>query len=259
MSVIDDLQAELTVATNRLLTTTAALSDADLTAPSLLTGWTRGHVLTHVARNADSQVNLVTWAKTGVYTPQYPTPGTREAEIAEGAGRPAEEQHADLVASAARLDTELATMPPEAWAARVRGMRPPEHPAWYLFVRRIREVEIHHVDLGTGYTWKEWPEVFVGRELHDAVVSWARDESPISAIIAGGHTWTGLGEGPMLEGSPPAVLAWVTGRLPQDADGEVGLVAGDGLRLAGRPPAAPPWLTLPAPPGLPAAPPEEYP
>ncbi|MFG1879257.1 maleylpyruvate isomerase N-terminal domain-containing protein [Sphaerisporangium sp. NPDC049003] len=54
--------------------------------PSLLAGWARGHVLTHVARNADGHINFLTWARTGVYTPQYPTPCAREAEIAEGAG-----------------------------------------------------------------------------------------------------------------------------------------------------------------------------
>lgn len=259
MTVLDDLQAELTAATNRMLATAATLSDADVTAPSLLAGWTRGHVLTHVARNADSHINLVTWAKTGVYTPQYPTPGAREAEIAEGAGRPIAEQHADLADSAARLGAAFATMPPQAWAAAVRGMRPPDHPAWYLLARRIREVEIHHADLGAGYTWADWPEEFVLRELHDAMAGWPYAESTVSAVHAGDRSWTGLGEGPVVEGPPPAVLAWLTGRLPDGGTGEAGGGTSPGLRLAEKPPAAPPWLTMPAPPGLPATPPEEYP
>ena len=33
-------------------------------APSALPGWTRAHVLTHLARNADAMVNLLTWART---------------------------------------------------------------------------------------------------------------------------------------------------------------------------------------------------
>lgn len=259
MTVLDDLQAELAAATNRLLATTAALSDSDVTAPSLLPGWTRGHVLTHVARNADSLVNLVTWARTGLYTPQYPTPDAREAEIAEGAGRPIKDQHADIAGSASRLDTEMGAMPPEAWAARVEGTRPPEHPAWYLLVRRIREIEVHHVDLGAGYAWDDWPEVFVRRELHDAMAGWPHPESTVSEVRAGDRSWSGLGEGPVIEGTAPAVLAWVTGRLPDDGHGDAGLVTYGRLRLAEKPPAAPPWLTMPAPPGLPATPPEEYP
>jgi maleylpyruvate isomerase len=45
-------------ATGRLLATAAALTDAQAREPSLLPGWTRGHVLTHIARNADGMVNL---------------------------------------------------------------------------------------------------------------------------------------------------------------------------------------------------------
>ncbi|WP_248965564.1 maleylpyruvate isomerase N-terminal domain-containing protein [Sphaerisporangium perillae] len=289
MTVLDALRAELTAATNRLLATTTAMSGSDVTAPSLLPGWTRGHVLTHIARNADSHVNLVTWAKTGMYTPQYPTLGAREAEIEQGAGRPLEEQHADLAAGAARLDEAVGAMPAEAWTATVQGMRPPEHPAWYLLVRRIREVEIHHVDLDAGYTWADWPEAFVRRELHDAMATWPHADSAVGAVHADDRTWTGLGDGPAVEGAAPAVLAWVTGRLKEadlgtavrlaeggqgsrerrtedgqaglagDGGGEAGRMTLEGPRLAGRPPAAPRWLTMPAPPGLPATPPEEYP
>ncbi|MFG1700137.1 maleylpyruvate isomerase N-terminal domain-containing protein [Nonomuraea sp. NPDC049309] len=69
MTILPALQAELTAATDRLLATAASLSDADLAAPSLLPGWTRGHVLAHVAQNAGSCLNLLTWARTGVRTP----------------------------------------------------------------------------------------------------------------------------------------------------------------------------------------------
>ncbi|MFC4532814.1 maleylpyruvate isomerase N-terminal domain-containing protein [Sphaerisporangium dianthi] len=272
MTVLDALRTELTAATNRLLATTAALPGSDITAPSLLSGWTRGHVLTHIARNADSHVNLVTWAKTGVYTPQYPTREARETEIAQGAGRSAEEQHADIAESAARLEAAIAAMPEEAWAASVRDMSGGEHPAWYILVRRIREVEIHHVDLDAGRTWAGWPEAFVWRELHDALATWPRDQSPVAAVHAGDRSWAGLGEGPEVEGAPAAVLAWVTGRLaPGEAgvpvrlrDGRAGQAEGndqpapEGLRLTAKPPAAPRWPTT-VPPGLPATPPEEYP
>lgn len=259
MTVVEVLQAELSSATERLLATTATLSDADVTAPSLLAGWTRGHVLAHLARSADSNVNLLTWAKTGLYTPQYPTPAAREAEIARGAPRPIKEQHADLSASATRLGAELNAMPAKAWAATVSGMRPPEHPAWYVLARRIREVEVHHVDLDAGYTWDRWPDVFVRRELHDAMAGWPREGSTVSAVHAGGRSWTGLGAGPAVEGPAPAVLAWLIGRLPGGPSAVAGRVRFEGLRLAEKPPAAPPWPTMPAPPGLPATPPKEYP
>ena len=43
----------------RLLASAAALSDEQLRGPSLLPGWSRGHVLSHIARNADGLSNLL--------------------------------------------------------------------------------------------------------------------------------------------------------------------------------------------------------
>jgi maleylpyruvate isomerase len=61
----------LAAATGRLLATATALGDAQAREPSLLPGWTRGHVLSHIARNADGMVNLLNWARTGTETPMY--------------------------------------------------------------------------------------------------------------------------------------------------------------------------------------------
>nr|BFE80380.1 hypothetical protein GCM10020093_029810 [Planobispora longispora] len=128
MDVLDAFQSELAASTDRLVATVARLSDADLTAPSRLPGWTRGHLITHIARNADSLVNLTEWARTGVERPQYPSVESRDADIAAGAVRPAKEQLADLEESAARLATAFRDLPPRAWSAMVGGMRPPRTP-----------------------------------------------------------------------------------------------------------------------------------
>ncbi|MBP2703466.1 maleylpyruvate isomerase family mycothiol-dependent enzyme [Microbispora sp. RL4-1S] len=272
MSVIEDFRTELAAADERLLETAARLSDDDVHAPSLLPGWTRGHVLAHLARNADSLVNLLTWARTGVVTPQYPTPDARDAGIAAGAPRPAAEQLADLRESSARMAAAIGEMPPECWRAEVGG--PPGHPAWYLLARRIREVEAHHADLGAGYGWPDWPETFVWRELHDTLLSWPRGRGPVAAIVAreplpGGeevHAWRGLGGGPVVHGMPLHLLAWLTGR-----SGGEGLVAepdgpdrsgdsGRGSDAKDTPlPPPPPWPPRSAPEGLPADPPPGWP
>ncbi|MBX6384269.1 MAG: maleylpyruvate isomerase family mycothiol-dependent enzyme [Microbispora sp.] len=268
MSVIDEIRRELAEATERLLATAARLTDADLRAPSLLPGWTRGHVLTHIARNADGCLNLLTWARTGVRTPQYASPEAREAGIAAGAGRPAAEQLADLRASAERFAAAVADTPAEAWTTMVTGMRPPEHPAWYVPIRRLREVEVHHADLGAGYGWADWPETFVTRELHDTLL-WLGGESPVSEVVARDpgtgevlRTWTGLGDGPAVEGTPRELLAWLAGR----SDG-AGLRLGrpragaEGTALPGvdrRLPVPPHW-PKPSPAGLPAEPPSSWP
>src|SRR5437870_12625963 len=84
----------LAAATDRVLATATALSDAQAREPSLLPGWTRGHVLTHIARNSGGMVNLLRWARTGTEAPMYASAESRGADIEAGAGRAA----ADLAA-----------------------------------------------------------------------------------------------------------------------------------------------------------------
>ncbi|GAA2269783.1 maleylpyruvate isomerase family mycothiol-dependent enzyme [Nonomuraea roseoviolacea subsp. roseoviolacea] len=268
MTVVATLRAELASATSALLGTAAALRDDDLAAPSRLPGWTRGHVLTHVARNADSLVNLLTWARTGVRVPQYTNGAARDAEIEAGARRPAAEQLADLRESSARLDALVERMPPEAWGSPVEALRPPPHPAWYVLVRRLRELGMHHVDLGAGYGPADWPERFVLRELRDCLRCWPYGESTVGGIrlldVPDDGTLPAfcrdLGAGPVVAGRPADMLAWLTGRSAGEGvrvvlEGQSSVPGPAGPEL----PAAPPWLTMPAPADLPATPPEDYP
>ena len=65
----------------------ASLSDESVGEPSGLPGWTRGHVLTHLSRNADALVNLLTWARTGVPIPMYSSSDQRNSDIEAGSRR----------------------------------------------------------------------------------------------------------------------------------------------------------------------------
>src|SRR5271154_1879554 len=123
-------------ATARLAEASEGLTDEEAAAPSLLPGWTRGHVLTHIARNADSLRNLLIWARTGVVTPQYTDAGEREQGIAAGADRRAADLLADLDASAAALAAEAESLRADDWAAEVRGLHGDPHPAWFTLRRR---------------------------------------------------------------------------------------------------------------------------
>ena len=143
--------AELSGSTVRLVAAVRALDDAALREPSLLPGWTRGHVVAHLARNADGLVNLATWARTGVETPMYPGGrATRDADIERDAGRPASEQVADTEAASERLAAALADLPAGALGVELRLGSGTTIPAGLLPLRRIREVEIHLVDLAAG-------------------------------------------------------------------------------------------------------------
>ena len=147
----------LAAATDRVLATATALSDAQAREPSLLPGWSRGHVLTHIARNADGMVNLLRWARTGTQTPMYASAQSRAADIEAGAGRPAADLAADVRESAAALAAEAASMPDDAWTAQVRALNGPPFPALGVLERRLSEVEIHHVDVAAGYSPGDWP------------------------------------------------------------------------------------------------------
>src|SRR5690606_35296050 len=130
------LMSEVDRASDRLLETVGRLRDDDVTCPSLLPGWSRGHVLAHLARNADSLTRLLDGARAGVRARQYPSREHREAEITAGAGRGAAEQLADLRAAAERFASAVDAMPADAWAFVLDG--DPPRPAASVVWRRLR-------------------------------------------------------------------------------------------------------------------------
>jgi maleylpyruvate isomerase len=229
--------AAIAEATERLLDAVAALDPAAVAEPSRLPGWTRGHVLTHLARNADALVNLLTWARTGEETPMYPDPQTRAKDIEAGADRPPAEQLADLRASSERLASAIAELPPQAWAAQVRMPADGVVPAAVIPAKRLQELHLHHVDLDIGYTCADLPADFAVRQLATVLARLAGREG-IAAVrlhdTDTGTTWDlGAADHPEATVSGPtrALLAWVSGR-------------GDGADLAVEPavplPALPP-------------------
>lgn len=210
--------AAVAAATRRFLDSAHPLTDADIAAPSLLPGWTRGHLLTHVARNADSLVNLLTWARTGVETPQYPTSEARDADIAAGAARPSAEQYRDNEAAAARWADAAGSLPAAALTTVVRNRQGKEFAAAAIGWMRLQEVEIHHVDLAAGYTAADWPADFVARLLPEVVAAHGMnagdrlafavraDDTGFGATIGAGTPDT------VVTGPAHALLAWLIGR-----------------------------------------------
>jgi maleylpyruvate isomerase len=150
----------------RLLATLATLTDEVARQPSLLPGWTVGHVLTHVARNADSHVRRIEGALRDEVVDQYPGGWEgRAAAIEAGAGRPAAELVADVRHSAAALDAAWDSLPEEAWARFGRAVSGNAVTMEALVFSRWREVEIHHADLGLGFGYQDWSDALVAVEL----------------------------------------------------------------------------------------------
>jgi maleylpyruvate isomerase len=158
-------------ASARLLATLGGLDDATARRPSRLPGWTVGHVVTHLARNADSHVRMLEGAMAGTVTDQYEGGlDGRAAEIAAGAGRPAAELVTDLTRAIDDLDATWGQVPVEVWATGRGRMGNGELcPCAEMPARRWREVEIHRVELGLGAEPADWPDAYVELELPKAL------------------------------------------------------------------------------------------
>jgi maleylpyruvate isomerase len=158
-------------ASARLLATLDGLDDATARRPSRLPGWTVGHVVTHLARNADSHVRMLDGAVAGTVADQYEGGlDGRAADIASGAGRPAAALVSDLNRAVDDLNTTWGRVPVEVWATGHARMGNGELcPCAELPARRWREVEIHRVDLGLGTAPADWPDAYVDLELPKAL------------------------------------------------------------------------------------------
>lgn len=197
-------------ASERLLTAVAALDNAVVTEPSRLPGWSLGHVLAHIARNADALVNVLEGR------PMYASAETRDADIERDAARPLDIQLADLRDSTARF--QAAGAAPADWSRTVHLRNGVADTAARVPLRRWAEVELHHVDLGIGYELEDLPEDFLRREIDFLAQRFiGRPDVPATALRTddGLSLTTGGGAegGPVVvEGAAAELLGWLAGR-----------------------------------------------
>jgi maleylpyruvate isomerase len=134
-----------------LVASIADLSDDIARRPSRLPGWSVGHVLTHLARNADSVVWRLDGAARGELRDQYPGGlEQRAGDIDAGARRPAVELVADVQLSADAVERALHDLPLAAWDAPSRTSRGVVEDSRAVVLSRWREVVVHHGDIGLG-------------------------------------------------------------------------------------------------------------
>ena len=169
------LSDQIDHATQRLLGTARVITEPDLRAPSLLPGWTRAHVLGHLARGADAMRNLLVGARAGEDRPAYLSAKARAADIEYGAGLEAKELVTDLADSAMALRTISKQLPADAWRFPVLILDSQRFPAAQLLTRRLVEVELHHCDLGAGYGPADWPAAFAAMDLDEPMRSQRQD------------------------------------------------------------------------------------
>jgi len=200
-----DAQVEgCAAAHQRLLADLEGRDDEWCRADSALPGWTRGHVLTHLARNAESFIRLLEFASRGEVAEQYPGgKSARDAAIEEGASRTAHEIVDDLRKMIYGLEGAWNSTTAEAWqgvgilssGARISVRE--------VVFRRWREVEVHHADLLASVSFADWSSDYVRLDLDQQAMQW-RARKPMGLTVLPEQA---------LRLAPHDRLAWLLGRL----------------------------------------------
>lgn len=216
------------------------LGDAEFAEPSLLAGWSRAHVIAHVAYNARALTRLTEWAATGVENPMYASPEQRNAEIELGATLPPQALRNLTEHAIVHLNVEWRDLPADAWAAPVKTAQgrtvPVSETAWM----RAREVWLHAIDLGNGASIDDLPAEFHDRLLPEVVALWKTRGDAVPAVVLRATDRTGVdhrlddsaADPGVLSGPMAQLVAWATGRRHR------GLAFSGGADV----PPAPRWL-----------------
>lgn len=172
--LIDRCVEECTRSHQRLLEIADGLSDADMRAPSLLPGWSRGHVLNHLRRNADAFTGMCKAAAAGEQGMQYPGGmEQRNREIEEGADDPAAVLVGNLRTAIYGLEAAWFGGEASMWSGTGLLASGAVLPMSEVPFRRMRESVVHLTDLDVGHSWTEWPELYVRMELEVQKMAWA--------------------------------------------------------------------------------------
>ena len=197
---LDDEVAGCAAAHQRLLATldeAAAAAAIGPSAPSLLPDWTIGHVLTHVARNADAFRHMIEGAAVGETRLMYPSAQHRDDDINRGAGRALEVLVGDVRNSIWALESSWARLSSVGWSGH--GLtRIGKVPVTSIPWRRWREVELHHADLGLGFTTADWSPAFIAQDLARRLEEWTSEPNTLPAEVGSAQPWQ--------------QLAWLLGR-----------------------------------------------
>jgi len=201
----------------RLVRTVDGLSAEELVAPSLLPGWSRAHVVAHLALNAEALERVLTGLRHGEHRTMYDSDRARDAEIARLAAEGPDEVRERLLAATHCFSRAARAAEPDDLHQRFErtpggqriGVRA-------IPLMRWREVEIHHADLDAGYTRAHWPAEF-SVALIDSMGArpYAEPFTVLARDLA--RTWHLGGEGGRVVAGSAADLGWwLTGR----GDGE---------------------------------------
>lgn len=198
-------------ASQRLVRTVDALRDDDWRAPSGLPGWTRAHVVAHLTLNAEGLAGALGGVVAGEAVTMYASDAARDADIEQLATASATELRDRMLASVTAFADAVDAVPTDGWSAvveRTPGGR--RFDAADVASMRVREVEIHHADLASSYTWADWPSSFSVLLIESMV---ARADTDVVLVASDlDRSWAIGDGGPAVTGSAAALGWWLTGR-----------------------------------------------
>ena len=210
---------DLAEAEQRLTRTVDGLHGDEWAAPSLLPGWSRAHVVAHLALNGEALRDVLRGEIEHERVPMYASSERRDSDIEELAGSDPAELRARMLASLTEFGEAVLAVPDDLWTER-RFERTPGGQVLRLAVvpvMRLREVEVHHVDLGCDYSPDDWPRAFAELVVDGMVKRLDPDEGFRIAPLDSDHSWDvdGVGDDPLVVTGPVAHVAWwLTGRPP---------------------------------------------
>ena len=216
---LPELRRYKLAATQRLLGDTIAISEQAWQEPSRLPGWTRAHVATHLARNADALVRAVDAVLMGRRGLMYDSDEDRELAIERGSERTGLELQIDLDTSDGRLNRRfnvLHSVPRDMMVELVPGSL---LSCELLPLLRLNEVVLHHVDIDCGFEITQ-----VEPRIARLLLEWNTMGQPptphrSARLVSdtGFIAEVGQGGSPVvIEGPDGLLLGWFTGR-PSDA------------------------------------------
>ncbi|MBC7443742.1 MAG: maleylpyruvate isomerase family mycothiol-dependent enzyme [Ramlibacter sp.] len=204
------------------------IPDDELDGDSLLPGWTRRHVIAHVASNAHALTRLLLWAETGVETVMCASPDQRNAEIERESMLSPDDLRGSYAESARRLEQAWRDLPKDRRMYPVRNGQGAMILVSDTVWMRTRELWVHAVDLNDGAGFREIPEAVLARLLGDIQRTWAaRGEGGNLRLVATDAPGAALGapdaEAPeIVSGTLADLTQWACGR------GSAGVVSSEG-------------------------------
>lgn len=213
IDAVDDASTRLVTAVEDTVDTGGVTVFA---APSLIDGWTLGHVVSHLSRNADALRNVLEGAEHGEQRPLYTSREERDAEIEAGARQDTASIARDFEQTTRFLTEKFLAVPDEVWSAPI-DLRGPTTADTILWAR-LAEVEFHHHDLGVDAGLvlldpRQLALLLAALQRTYLRTRWADGAAPgfVLAPDDMGLITVGAG-GPTISGDPVDVALWISGR-----------------------------------------------